>query len=181
MRTERPRIVHMAMTNMEILVERPLHAEWYEREIEVLASISRLLATQSGQQQMLTAVLGELERKLGMSRGTVMLLTEDEKELFVEAAQHIPSEQHQELRYRLGEGIVGSVIQSGQPAVIPQISHEPRFQNRIYQRPEQEDASFICVPITVGSEVVGTLSVDTPLQDLEFLEKPRGSWGSSPA
>jgi Nif-specific regulatory protein len=161
----------MAITNMEVLADHSFHAHWYEREIELLASISRLLATQSGQQQMLMSVLSELDRKMGMIRGTVMLLTEDEKELFVEAAQHIPSEQHQELRYQLGEGIVGTVIQTGQPSVIPQISREPRFQNRIHNRPEQEDASFICVPITVGSEVVGTLSVDTPLQDLEFLER----------
>jgi Nif-specific regulatory protein len=158
---------------MELLADRSLDVEWCQREVEVLASISTLLATQSGQRPMLTAVLSELSQKMGMIRGTVMLLSEDEKELFVEAAQDVPAEQHPLLRYRRGEGILGTVIQTGQAAVIPRISREPRFQNRIHHRLQEqtEDASFICVPIMLGSEVVGTLSVDLPLADAESLRK----------
>ena len=61
-----------------------------EGELEVLASVGRLLATQSGQRQMLTAVLDELEQKLGMIRGTIMLLSSDGSELFVEVARDVP-------------------------------------------------------------------------------------------
>jgi Nif-specific regulatory protein len=145
----------------------------YGEDLEVLASIGQLLATQSGQRPMLTAVLDELERKLGMIRGTIMLLSSDGSELFVEAAQDVPDEQHEGLRYRRGEGILGSVVQTGQAAIIPRISQEPRFTNRIHKRHDSDklDGSFLCVPINVGSEVVGTLSVDLPVQEIEYLQE----------
>jgi Nif-specific regulatory protein len=131
------------------------------------------LATQSGQQQMLSEVLKELESRLQMCRGTVMLLLPDGNELVVEAAQNVPSQRRAELRYRRGEGIIGMVVQTGRPAIVPRVSEEPRFTNRIYQRPRQEseELGFLCVPIMPGSEVVGTLSVDLPCQDPGALEE----------
>ena len=145
----------------------------YERDMEVLSAISRLLATQSGQQQMLSAVLDELEQKLGMIRGTVLLLSPSGNELVVEAVREFPPREQSEIRYQLGEGIVGSVVQTGAAAVIPRVSDEPRFGNRIHHRGKDEvgDVSFVCVPIALGSEVVGTLSVDLPLQDIRELNQ----------
>lgn len=147
------------------------HTERYEEDLEVLASVGQLLATQSGQRQMLTAVLDELEKKLGMIRGTIMLLSSDGSELFVEVARDVPHTEHEGLRYRRGEGIVGSVVQTGQAAIIPRISQEPRFTNRIHKRhkAEKADGSFLCVPVVVGNEVVGTLSVDLPVQEPSLL------------
>ncbi|MCY2990505.1 MAG: sigma 54-interacting transcriptional regulator [Planctomycetota bacterium] len=145
----------------------------HERELEVLVCISRLLAAPSGQRQMLTAMLRELEEKLGLLRGTVMLLSPDGSELIVEAAPDIPSPQHTELRYRCGEGVIGAVVQTGQPALIPRVSQEPRFTNRIHKRPTAGDAdiSFLCVPIALGSEAVGTLSVDVAVADRARLHE----------
>jgi Nif-specific regulatory protein len=149
------------------------HGLQHEADLEILARVGRLLATQSGQHQMLTAVLDELEQKLGMVRGTIMLLTSDGSELFVEVARSAPGRERQDLRYRRGEGIVGRVVQTGQAAVIPRISEEPRFTNRIHRRDKggAADGSFLCVPIVLGSEVVGTLSVDLPVQPLSRLEE----------
>ena len=111
---------------------------------------------------MLLEILDVLDHELAMSHGTVMLLSYDGTELVVEAARNIRSDQSQQLRYRRGEGIIGTVIQTGKPAIVPRISMEPRFCDRIHRRGKQKskDVSFVCVPITIGSEVVGTLSTD---------------------
>lgn len=145
----------------------------HETDLEVLASISRILATQSGQRQMVSAVLHELEQKLGMIRGTVMLLSSDGSELLVEAATDVPSLHRRELRYQRGEGIVGRVVQTGQPAIVPRVSQEPHFTNRIHRRQEREaeQVGFLCVPIVLGSEVVGTLSVDLAVKIPSLLEE----------
>jgi Nif-specific regulatory protein len=144
----------------------------YHRDMEVLADIGQLLSTQSGQRQMLADVLQELEQELGMIRGTIMLLSSDESELFVAVASNVSNEDCASIRYRRGEGVIGSVIQTGQVAIIPSISEEPRFINRIHQREQggkAADGSFICVPIRLGSEVVGTLSVDLSVANAEYL------------
>jgi Nif-specific regulatory protein len=143
----------------------------HPRHMEVLATISGILASQSGQEQMLAAVLREMEKALGMVRGTVMLLSPDGSELLVGAAPGIPSADFERLRYRRGEGIIGSVVQTGMPAIVPQVSEEPRFTNRIHKRLGAEEVSFLCVPIVLGSEVVGTLSVDILSEQTEQLHE----------
>lgn len=113
-----------------------------------------------------------LEDRLGLIRGTVMLLSPDGSELVIAAAPGIPGTKHRQYRYRYGEGIIGKVVQTGQSAIVPQVFDEPRFTNRLYQRQPEIDAdvAFLCVPITLGSEVVGTLSADIAADDSDMLQ-----------
>jgi Nif-specific regulatory protein len=144
----------------------------HEEDLRVLAEIARLLATQHGQRQMLADVLKLLEERLGLIRGTIMLLSPDGSELVVAAAPGIPGHSQGQYRYQYGEGIIGKVVETGRPAIIPQVFEEPRFTNRLYQRQPDTDAdvAFLCVPISLGSEVVGTLSVDVALDDPDLLQ-----------
>ena len=143
----------------------------HERELQVLASIAQLLAAQSERRQMIGSVLCELEKNLDMHRGTVMLLSSDGDELVVEAAHPLDSAHSGQLRYRLGEGVTGNVIKTGRPAIIPRVLKEPQFQNRIHRRHGSNDVSFLCVPIVLGSEVIGTLSVDVPAAEIDELRE----------
>ena len=95
----------------------------------------------------------------------------DGRELLVEAAQGVPQATVSSARYRAGEGVVGRVAETARSAVIPRVSEEPRFQNRIHNRPLKDcaEVSFLCVPIRLESEVIGTLSVDLPAQSPELL------------
>jgi len=147
------------------------HFEQHEADLGVLAEIADLVSKQSRPQQLLTSVLAVLERRLGMLHGTVMLLLPDGKELLVEAARGGPKTMASGARYHAGEGIVGRVIQTAQPVVIPRVSKEPRFQNRIHNRPtkDSDEVSFLCVPIRLDGEVIGTLSVDLPVKSPELL------------
>ncbi len=131
------------------------------------------MATETGQQQMLVQVLGELERELAMRRVTVMLLSPDGQELVFEASHGSAIHDSTEIRYRNGEGITGSVLKTGRTEIVPRISQEPRFRNRIHRRhpDESQEAGFLCVPIVLESEVVGTLSADVASQADGALEE----------
>lgn len=76
-------------------------------------------------------------------------------------------------KYKLGEGITGRVIQTGQAAVVEGISKEPLFLNRTGARKNirKKDISFICVPIKIGREVIGALSADRLFSDNVSLEE----------
>lgn len=147
--------------------------ERHETDLDVLAEIAELVSNQSGPQQLLSSVLSVLERRLGMLRGTVMLLLPDGKELLVEAAQDASTATARNARYRTGEGVVGMVAETAQPMVVPRVSDEPRFQNRIHLRPSKDcdEVSFLCVPVRLDGEVIGTLSVDLPAQPPETLRE----------
>jgi Nif-specific regulatory protein len=66
------------------------------------------------------------------------------------------------VKYKLGEGIIGRVIQTGEAVAIPKISEEPLFLNRTASRKMKGmgEISFMCVPVQKGAQVVGALSVD---------------------
>ena len=45
--------------------------------------------------------------------------------------------------------------------IVPKVSEEPLFLNRFERwNVTKEEISFICVPISIGKEVIGTISVD---------------------
>ncbi len=152
---------------------RPSHGDRHEHELQALYAISQILATRAGQREMLLELLDVLERELGMVRGTIMLLSTDGAELLVEAARDIDLPRQQEARYQRGEGIMGRVLQTGEPAIVPRISAEPRFEGRIHDRREAPGGewSFLCTPVVLEGEVVGTLSVDLPYRADADLEE----------
>ena len=53
------------------------------------------------------------------------------------------------------------------------MSQEPRFQNRIHNRFKDDglEVSFLCVPIRLENLVIGTLSVDLPVQSPDSLRE----------
>ncbi len=146
-----------------------------EQIIKGLCAVASLLNGQQGNHHSLNAVLGALELHFGMRRGTVLLLSPDGSELSVEALSDPVLPEQEAIRYRRGEGIVGRVLKTGVPAVIPCISREPEFCDRIYQRrmAGSDQDGFICVPILLGQEVIGTLSVDLTSPIPDALEDTR--------
>jgi Nif-specific regulatory protein len=138
-----------------------------ELEMRALYEIARVLIDRSGQKQTLLDILGVLERCLGMARGTIMLVSPDSQALEVAAARDIDSKTAMSVRYLPGEGIIGRVFQTGEPIVVPNIAQDARFCDRIHGRLTRNlmDIGFICVPILLGAEVVGTLSIDLPAEN----------------
>jgi Nif-specific regulatory protein len=113
------------------------------------------------------------------------VLQRDNNELHVEAADGLDSPSHT-VRYRVGEGIVGKVVESSRPIVIPRVSKEPTFLNRAAKRPDlhKDELSFICVPILLNRRAVGALGVDlkfNPDRDYDRYVKFLGIVASSVA
>lgn len=119
---------------------------------------------------MLRDVLGLLENRRGMLHCTIMLLAPDGKELVLEAASTEGA--NDAVRYRPGEGVTGQVFETGESIVVPLVKDEPRFQSRIHQRSNQQlHVSFICVPVLIENEVIGTLSADLAAQPQQQLNE----------
>jgi Nif-specific regulatory protein len=132
-------------------------------EISLLFSISQIIDQSLDIKQVITPVLQELADQLNIARGSITLLDRKTGEIFIEAAHGLSTDEKQRGRYRLGEGITGKVVQTGQSMMIPRISESAEFLNRTGSRklnPENELA-FICVPIKIGNETIGAFSLDT--------------------
>ena len=135
---------------------------------KTIFDVSEVLRDSFGHHQMIQDVLNKLTEDLDLRRATIMLLDEDAERLYVEANT---DELNQDTSYKRGEGIIGTVLQSGRPAVIPCIADEPKFSGRLYgKRSDAElDLSFICVPIQISRETIGTFSAEVKCDSLADL------------
>ena len=123
--------------------------------LEVSQALSGTLNLKSGMQRVLQTLI----RHHSVVRGMVTLLREGE--LHVEAVEGF-EDRARSVRFKVGEGITGKVVESGRPVVVPRVSKEPAFLNLAPRRPDQakHELSFICVPIMLNRQAVGTLAVD---------------------
>ncbi len=131
-------------------------------ELSVLFEISQLLDQSMEIRQIVQPVLKAVTEHLNTLRATLTLLNRDTREILIEEAYGLSDSERERGRYKLGEGITGKVVETGKPRVIPRISDDPVFLNRTGARRSQsyQDISFICVPVKIGNEPIGALSVD---------------------
>ena len=144
----------------------------YVPVLDTLYRITHILSTGPNQRQALAEVLDTLDSDLAMRRGMVTLLSPDRRQILVEVAHGFPEERRRKVRYQIGEGITGKVIQSGRPMIVPKVSQEPTFLNRLGRSILAEgEISFICVPISIGKETIGTISIDRTYEEGRPLEE----------
>jgi Nif-specific regulatory protein len=147
-----------------------------ERELDCLYEISQSLVSSPNLHASVQRMMDTLAEKMGMRRGTLTLLKPETSELIIEIAHGMPEEKKRRGKYKVGEGITGKVFESGEPAVVPQIGNEPLFLNRTRWRGDiaKQNISFLCVPIKIGENVIGTFSVDRLFdEEISFEEDLR--------
>src|SRR5882762_9702122 len=133
------------------------------RRLATFLETGQMLAGTFELKEAMSRVLATLARHHGMMRGLVMLLDQDTNELRIVASHGLDEAGTRRVKYQIGEGITGRVAQTGKLVVVPQISREPMFLDRLGARKKilkHQELSFICVPVLVNRKAVGVLSVD---------------------
>jgi Nif-specific regulatory protein len=130
-------------------------------ELTTLYEVSKILGSSLELEQNLTGILRILNSFMGMRKGTILLYDAQTHELSIRLAVGMTAEEMARGKYQKGEGILGKVMQHGLPMVIPDIGQEPQFLDRTRSRDlSGQPIAFIAVPIKVGGETIGVLSVD---------------------
>ncbi|MCF0225244.1 MAG: sigma 54-interacting transcriptional regulator [Fibrobacter sp.] len=139
------------------------------QEIAVIQKISEAIIHERNVDKLLENVLGILDTEMGMLRGTFALLFGDT--LKIEASHGLDEKEKQLGHYRMGEGITGHVAETGRSHVIPDLRKDSRFLNRTGSRNYNSQVAFICVPLIHEEQVIGTLSIDRPVDGATDLDR----------
>ncbi|MBW1890979.1 MAG: sigma 54-interacting transcriptional regulator [Deltaproteobacteria bacterium] len=131
-------------------------------ETTLLYEISKALNEHLDLKTSLYKVLDILSNSMKMERGAITILDPLRNEINIEVAHGISRKAMERVKYKIGEGITGRVIETGKALAIPKISEEPLFLNRTASRrmKMKQEISFICVPVKRGKQVIGAFSVD---------------------
>jgi len=135
-------------------------------ELVTVYEVSKILNSSLDLHKTMRNVLNVLSSHLQMQRGMVALLQEDGC-LQVIAATGMDQDEIAHGRFKAGEGVMGNILKTGVPAVVPDIAKEALFLNRTGSRKGKSKSviSFIGVPIKAGRESVGVLSFDRENQE----------------
>ena len=140
------------------------------RRLSTLLEASQAMSGTLNLKASLHRVLEILARHHGAMRGMVSLLHSDGS-LRVEASDGLADASR--VRYQMGEGITGRVVESGKPVVVPRVSREPSFLHRAARRPElsHQELSFVCVPIVLNRRPIGALAIDLKFKSDRDFER----------
>jgi Nif-specific regulatory protein len=139
-------------------------------ELETLYEVSRLLSGSLNLESTVPYIFRLLKKLTGFDRITLTIYDPSTDQIVVKATSSgkFPKE-----GFKKGEGITGKVWKHGVPIVIPDISKEPEFLNKLWKRKvsKGEKISFIAVPIKSGGKVIGVLSADKKVSGKESLDE----------
>lgn len=144
---------------------------WEPQALHALHALSRSLVYTEDVRAALRNGLIRLAEDMGYSIASITILNRRTGEIFMNDAFGLSAESVAKGRYRLGEGVVGRVIATGEAVVVPRIAGEEAFLDRTESRRDVDtnDISYVSVPIMAGKETIGALSVDLPLPEKQEL------------
>jgi signal transduction histidine kinase len=127
--------------------------------LKLLYQVSKVIHSTLDPQQALQLILQEAVRVVRASSGSVALINPNNGLLEINASNGLPPLAG-EVRLRLGQGITGWVARTGQPALVGDVRHDPR-----YVMLRDDVRSELAVPLEVMGTVRGVLNVDSPKID----------------
>ena len=144
-----------------------------QKYLGLLYDIGQTLDETMNLKEVLEPVIRALVERTPMRRASLTLLHREAQQIVTDEAFGYSETERERGLYRIGEGVTGRVVKTGESAVLPKISEASEFLFRRKTREEfaGEELSFICVPVKLKTDVVGTLSAqrryapETPLED----------------
>jgi diguanylate cyclase (GGDEF)-like protein len=87
----------------------------------------------------------------------LMRVDEEARDLYFECAHGKKSEEIKDFRFKMGEGIAGKTAETGRPALIHDVSEDPRFQKGVDCVTRMRFHSILSLPIVSKKKVIGVL------------------------
>ena len=118
----------------------------------------------------MTSIFEILDDYMGLKRGILRLQDSFTEELYIEMAYGLTEKEKKLEAFKYLETVTAEVLATKKAVVIPDLSKE-ESPIRFASRPPIENLSYICLPITLGDQKIGTFSVDCPYNGKNQLIK----------
>ncbi|MCB9664407.1 MAG: sigma 54-interacting transcriptional regulator [Alphaproteobacteria bacterium] len=127
-------------------------------ELRYLETVAAWVGQGTELDELLGPVLRGLAEQLGLRRATLMLVDRTDGEVYIEAGHGLTPTETRRVRYAPGEGISGRVVASGEPVLVPRVSEDPSFRDKLGAREGGLDGAFVAVPVMTSATTYGVLS-----------------------
>jgi Nif-specific regulatory protein len=158
----------------QLLLRSKLKAD-LERKVklqDILISVSHDLDRHYELKDVFETVMRQLGDSFGVMRGMLILFDRDHSdELSVHSAYNLTDEEISRGIYKVGEGVIGRAVQTGEAVSVPDIFKEKTFLNRMQiKRRKDIPISFIAAPFKLDGQPAGVIAVEKKFESADFLK-----------
>lgn len=108
---------------------------------------------------VLRTVMEEINDLIKVGTWSLFLANREKGELYCQIATGEHADELKDLRIKIGEGIVGSVAQKGEPLVVPDVNRDSRFVMALDGRGETIVQSIVAAPLLLERECLGVIEL----------------------
>ena len=148
------------------------------KELSLLVEISRTLESSLELRDVVRPVMQKLADGMGMKRGAITIVRRETGKINIEEAVGLNATEIENHYLLSGNDLIEGVIRTGQPLIVTDLTNDELFRKGLPPSAVEaartgKQVSLICVPIKLGDEVAGTLSVEREAHDGRFLASDR--------
>ncbi len=134
-------------------------------KLDILIKINETVSRNLNLKESLNATLKILKHLYKINSGAIFLL--DDETNTIRPIAHIGFKQDiLKGKFKIGEGLTGKIIESGNPIITPMVSQEPLFVNRYktWNPKSDTELSYFGVPISLDYKTLGALVITLPFE-----------------
>ena len=146
------------------------------QELSVLIEINRMVTSSLELDEVLEATIRGIREILHVEAGSLVLVDEETGGLVFRETLSPERGWITGRTIQPGEGIVGYVVQSGEPKLVNNVERDPHFLPEVDEERGLTSRVILCVPLRIRDRVIGAIEVINKLdgvfteQDLELLQ-----------
>jgi signal transduction histidine kinase len=140
-------------------MEKKQTQDIYQQELDTILKFSALINSSLNIIEVLDNAMKWAEEFIDAEASSVYELDEENNELSIRLARGEKKGAVEGLKMKVGEGIAGSVVATGKPVVIQDVSKDKYFSDKIDRLTGFTTRSMICVPLILRNRSVGALQV----------------------
>jgi len=126
------------------------------KELNVLQKAMMAIGMETEPEKALDTILRAAMELFGADRGSIMLVDEAQQTLVIAAALGIKPEYRASSRPKIGEGIAGHVVQTGEPLLL-----HAQVNKELYKNFAAKDTLLrcsICAPLRSRNKIIGVIN-----------------------
>jgi PAS domain S-box-containing protein len=127
------------------------------RELAALNEIGQTITSTLDMRETLMLITSHTNLLMGTQATSVLLYDDERDDLYFAAASGLGADFVLGRRLPLGQGIAGWVVERDEPALVPDVSQDPRWLSDFDKGGSFTTRSLICIPLRSKGHVIGVI------------------------
>lgn len=140
------------------------------RQLATLNELSRVVISTLDLDEVLRLAMQAIKEIIKVQAGSLLLLDETTNQLVLRMTLHRRARQSAPLTLEVGQGIAGQVVKEAKPLLVPDVTADPRYDEKASAHLGLVPRSVLCVPLVIKGHVMGAIELVNKL-DGEFTRE----------